>query len=109
MSKDDTRKRVGVRLYDDEYEKLVYWAKKYDVTQNEFMIRALNHYVGFINSDYDLPTAEQQRLKQLIDAIESLTVAQTRFQKSHESSMSSLLNIAQGKNPLSDHKDDGRI
>lgn len=63
-----------MRMYAEDYDKLEYWSKKYEMTRAELLIVAMDHYIGWRNGDYDLPRAERQRLNQLTDAIASLIV-----------------------------------
>ncbi|PAE87672.1 hypothetical protein [Shouchella clausii] len=100
--------RHNMRMYPEDYEFLVYWADRFGMEQTEFLITAMYHYVKWRNQDYDLPTAEIQRLNQLVDAVQNLAVSQEHLEKSVVNGMDAMLGIIRGENYLVE-KEDGDL
>lgn len=92
--------RLTVRISEDEYNKLSYWAQHEGFSINEFVPVMLDRYISIENGNYQLPTLEAQRINQIVDVlrtlshdIESLTVTTT-------SGFDSLLRLTRGDNYL---------
>lgn len=100
MSNTFKNKPISVRLSEDDLNKLDYWADKYDMNRSELIVLAIHHYIGWKNGDYDLPTAERQRLNQLIDGITNLAITNEHLEKSIISGFDSMLGIIRGRNYL---------
>lgn len=94
-----------MRMYDEDFEMLVYWSKAYDMDRTEFLISAMQHYIKWRNQDYDLPTAEIQRLNQMIDAVDNLAMTTEHMEKSLINGFDSMLGIIRGANYLVDDED----
>lgn len=101
-------KRHNMRMYDDDYDLLVYWADRYGVDRTEFLVDAMKHYIKWRNQDYDLPTAEIQRLNQMIDAVQNLAVTQEHLITTTVNGFDSILGISRGANYLVED-DDGNL
>ncbi|WP_078598345.1 hypothetical protein [Evansella clarkii] len=97
--------RHNMRMYPEDYRYLAYWSDKFGMDQTEFLINAMYHYVKWQNQDYDLPTAEIQRLNQLIDAIENLSTNQHHLGKSVVNGFDAMLGIIRGDNYLVEDED----
>lgn len=95
-------RKMSLRLTEDEYDKLNHYAEKWDMTKTDIILESFEHYIRWINSDYDLPTAEIQRLNQLIDANSKLTTVVMNLEKMVVSSNESLVGFVRGENYLSD-------
>lgn len=106
--KDSKTGRLSMRVYPKDVQKLAYWSEAFDMDQTEFLMTAMHHYIKWRNQDYDLPTAEIQRLNQLVDAIDSLTVNQGNLQKSVVNGFDAMLGIIRGDNYLVED-DDGKL
>ena len=94
-----------MRLTDDEYQQLKYWAAKEEVSINEWMTETIQRSIKFKNGDYDLPTLEQQRLNQLIDAITVLSSNTQSLENIVISGFDSLLGLTRGDNYLIEDED----
>mgnify|MGYP002523431040 CR=1 FL=1 len=71
-------KRFSVRMTEDQFDKLSYWGEKEEISRNAFVVEAINHYIGFLNNDYDVPNALVERVNQLVDVISMLASNQER-------------------------------
>ena len=69
----ENKKRMTVRISDAEYATVQFWSSKFGISENDFVREAIALKIRHSNGDYDLPTAEIQRLNQLIDLIGSLS------------------------------------
>lgn len=106
--RDNKSERFSMRMYSDDYQKLVYWADAYGMDRTELLVAAMHHYIRWRNGDYDLPNAETQRLNQLIDAINNLIVTNQHLEKSVINGFDAMLGIIRGDNYLVE-KDDGEL
>ncbi|MGX1266764.1 hypothetical protein RKD55_004708 [Rossellomorea marisflavi] len=97
--------RHNMRLYPADSQFLVYWADQYGMDQTEFLITAMRHFVKWKNQDYDLPTAEIQRLNQMVDAVENLVVSTNHLEKSVVNGFDAMLGIIRGDNYLIEEED----
>ena len=95
-------RKMSIRLTEDEYDRLDYYAEKWGKTKTDVILEGFEHYIRWVNSDYDLPTAEIQRLNQLIDVINRLVVSQENLEKSTISGIESIIGFVRGENYLSD-------
>lgn len=107
-TRDNKTERHSMRMYGDDYKMLVYWADQYGMDRTEFLITAMYHYIKFKNQDYDLPTAEVQRLNQMIDAIQNLATNSEHLEKSVINGFDAMLGIIRGDNYLVE-EDDGEL
>lgn len=98
--------RHSMRMYPEDYDKLTYWAEKFDMSSADLLVTAMSHYIGWRNGDYDLPRAETERLNQMIDAVNNLASNQGNLEKSILSSFDVMLGIIRGQNYLVE-EDDG--
>lgn len=97
--------RHNMRMYPEDYNFLAYWSDRFGMDQTEFLITAMYHYVKWRNQDYDLPTAEIQRLNQMVDAVQSLVVSQEHLEKSVINGFDAMLGIIRGDNYLVEEED----
>lgn len=97
--------RHNMRMYPEDFNFLVYWADRFGLDQAELLIQAMYHYVKWRNQDYDLPTAEMQRLNQLVDSIENLATRQEHLEKTVHSGFDAMLGIIRGDNYLVEDED----
>lgn len=103
--RDNKSARHNMRLYQDDYNMLVYWSEQFGMDRTEFLLASMHHYIRWRNQDYDLPTAEVQRLNQMIDAVNNLAVRQESLEKTAISGFNSMLGIIRGDNYLVDEED----
>ena len=100
MSTRANAKRVTVTLSDDEYTQLVHWAKKHDVSINEYLHDCIEHMIKWGAANYDLATAEIRRLNQLVDGISVLSRNVKGLEDVITSGFDSLLGLTRGDNYL---------
>lgn len=67
---------------------------------NEWMAQAADHYLHWQLSDYDVPTAEVQRLNQLTDMVTSLVTTQRGLNQIISDGFSGLYGLMHGGNYL---------
>lgn len=100
--KADGRRQVYTRLDPDDYERAKYWAQRNDMSLSEFVAWAVRDKIRHANGDYDLPTAEIQRLNQLTMAIQDLAGANRDMLDLVNHGMHSILVATRGDNYLLD-------
>lgn len=93
-------RKMSLRLTEDEYDKLTHYSEKWAITKTELLLNSFEHYVRWVNSDYDLPTAEIARLNQLIDANNKLVINLTNLEKTTISGFSAIAGFNSGENYL---------
>lgn len=98
--------QLRTRVDDETYERISYWAKKRECSMNEYFNLALEHMIKWENQDYDLPTLEQQRLNQLINAINALTSDVRCLEHITTEGFKSLIGLTRGDNYLLDEDGD---
>lgn len=101
-------KQLRVRVPSDTYMQLEYWASKQDVSINEFVRDSIAHYVAWLNSDFQIPTLEQQRFNQILEHIDSLAISVRNEQQMIASGFNSLLGLTRGDSYLLE-EDDGEL
>lgn len=94
--------RASMRLLEEDKAYIDYWAEKFDDidSSTELMMRAVRHYVAWRNQDFDLPTAEIQRLNQLIDAMENMVSSNDRLANTVTNGFDSMMGMMRGDNYL---------
>ena len=103
------QKRVTASVSDDMYHMMCYWAKKHNMTINQYLVDAIEMKIAYENKDYPVSTLEQARLNQLIDAQTALSSNVESLEKIIISGFDSLLQLTRGDNYLLDHSEDGDI
>ena len=96
---------MTVRLDSAEYETVRFWSSKIGISENDFVREAIALKIRHTNGDYDLPTAEIQRLNQLIDLIGSLSSNISNLEDVTVSGFQSLISLTRGDNYLLDNDD----
>lgn len=94
------RHRVTATIDDGLYQTLVYWAKRNQMSINEFLRESILHMIEYQNKDYDLPTLEIQRLNQIIDVVGVLSNNVESLENVVVSGFDSLLGLTRGDNYL---------
>lgn len=92
--------RMTVRVSEEDYQKLMYWAARREMSANEYMALCLDEMIKKENGDYDLPNANIARLNQLIDVVESLSSNVKSLESVTVSGFDSLLGLTRGDNYL---------
>lgn len=105
VAKNGKSARYSMRMYDEDYHLLNYWSDAFGVDKSEFLVDAMRHYIKWKNQDYDLPTAERQRLNQLIDTIDNLAIRQRHVESAVTTGFDSVLGIMHGANYLVEDED----
>lgn len=93
-------KRLNVRLPEDLYQNVSYWSKRTGLSMNEYILEAIDRQIAYENRDYDLPTAEINRLNQLTDLILTLSSNVKNLEDVTISGFDSLLGLTRGDNYL---------
>ena len=96
--------RLTIRISEDDFQRVKYWADREDESINDFVKDSIIHYIGFMNHDFDISSAWIQRMNQLIDSISILSSNQENLEKVIINSIDSLLEIAKGSNYLLDEE-----
>lgn len=97
--------RLNVRMPQAIREKVAYWAEKEGLSANDFIIECIEGYIARANGDYDLPTLEQARLAQLVDAQVVLASNVANLQKLVESMAGTIIGLTRGDSYLLDDED----
>lgn len=100
--------RINVRFHPETLLKIRQWADQRDVSVNEYITEAVEKQLRREAGDYDLPTLEQQRLNQLIDAYVSLESRFESVEKVIVTMSNSIIGMVRGDNYLMDD-DDGEL
>lgn len=101
MTKDSMKPQaMTIRLDPELMANVEYWAARKEMSKNEYIVWAVNHAIAWENRDYDLPTAEIQRLNQLVDAMESLSSNVRALEDMTQAGFDSLLGLTRGDNYL---------
>lgn len=98
-------RRVTVTLTPDMYQQLSYWAQKKGISINQYLFDAIQKSIAWENQDYPLPTLEQARLNQLIDAMAAMSSNVKSLESVVVSGFDSLLGLTRGDNYLLEHED----
>ncbi|MEK4277729.1 hypothetical protein [Paenibacillus sp. FSL R7-0026] len=98
--KETKSERHSMRLLKDDKAFVVYWAEMFDMDVTELMITSVRHYVSWKNKDFDLPTAEMQRLNQLIDAMESMASSNEKLSNTVINGFDAMMGMMRGDNYL---------
>ncbi|MCI4659555.1 hypothetical protein [Cryobacterium zhongshanensis] len=99
------RIRKPVRLHPDTAQRVKYWADKEGLSENEYMVLAIEEKIARANGDYELPTLEQFRLNQIIDEMKALSTNAANLEAVVTSGFDSLLGLTRGDSYLLDNED----
>lgn len=110
MANDVTAKMPGIhrltlRINEDDYQRLQYWAARRGISANDYMIEALYAQIRRENGDYDIPAAEVARLNQLVDLVTGLSSNIKSLENVTISGFDSLLGLTRGDNYLLEQED----
>lgn len=110
MANDVTAKTPGIhrltlRINEDDYQRLQYWAARRGISANDYMIEALYAQIRRENGDYDIPVAEVARLNQLVDLVTGLSSNIKSLENVTISGFDSLLGLTRGDNYLLEQED----
>ena len=87
---------VRGNVSEETRERMRYWAAKQGISLNEWLGEAIELKIAHANGDYDLPTAEQHRLNQLIEVILVLSSNTKNLERTFTAGIETLLNTALG-------------
>lgn len=91
---------VKVRLPADTLAQVRYWAARQELSANELVVQAVEHWLATRNQNYDLPVLEVQRLNQLVDQVLSLATNVHNLELVVYDGLGSLLALARGDDYL---------
>ena len=97
--------RISLRIDADTHERLKYWSARKQVSLNTYIMDAIDLMIAYENGDYDLPTAEIQRVNQLIDVVQSLVSSVDNLQNVTINGFDALVGITRGDNYLLKEED----
>ena len=97
--------RLNVRMPQSIRDKVAYWAEKENLSANDFIIECIEGHIARANGDYDLPTLEQARLAQLVDAQVVLASNVANLYKMVESMAGTIIGLTRGDSYLLDDED----
>lgn len=100
--------RVTLRLPKDVHARVAEVAHGKGLTVNEFVTQAVRDALDAEMGNYPLPTLEQARLAQLVDAVRTLSDSQDNLRRTVLSGFSSIIGLARGDNYLMDDPGAGR-
>lgn len=100
------RKRVTLRIKDDLYENLKYWANKNDMNINDYLIECIQTRIDFENGNYHVPDLMITRLTQLVDGYASLVDNFNQLEDVCNAGFKSIVDLTRGANYLMDDGDD---
>lgn len=100
-----TNHRVTATIPEELYQQVTYWSAQHQCSVNEYLRDAIEGAIKRENGDYDLPTLEQQRLNQLVDAITVLSSNVSSMEQIVISGFDSLLGLTRGDNYLLEDED----
>lgn len=99
------RVRKTLRFHPDTVERARYWSAKRGITENDYLVLAVEEKIARENGDYDLPTLEQARLNQLIDEIRALSTNTANLETVVTTGFDSLIGLTRGDSYLLDAED----
>lgn len=99
-------KRVTMTLVATEYERLVFWAEKHNMSINEYLHECFSHMIDYENGVYDAPTIMQERMNLVVDALTMNTSKLDSLSAFVTSGFQSLLAAARGDDYLSQNVSD---
>jgi len=99
------RIRKVIRLHPDTAQHVNYWSAKRELSENEYLVQAVEEKIARENGDYDLPTLELMRLNQLIDEIKALSTNSANLEIVVTTGFDSLLGLTRGDSYLLDDED----
>lgn len=94
--------RANVRMSEDLYNSINYWAEKKGVKVTDYIRDALLLQIKRDNKDYDLPSLEAHRLNQIIDSLEMVSANMSCLQDIVQANFGNLLSVVSGTNYLMD-------
>lgn len=103
------KKRMELRVDADLYEEFRHFAETQQTSINQAMMDAMKWYMNYVYHDYDLPTAEVERLNQLIVSQEGLSESVRSMQRTMINGFRAILGVMHGSSYLeSDETHDNR-
>ena len=92
--------RVTATVDETTFQRLQFWADKKGISINQYLNEAIDLSIDFENKNYPLPTLEQGRLAQLIDATYALSSNLENLENIITNGFDSLLGLTRGDNYL---------
>lgn len=97
--------RLTLRLTEEDFDKLSYWAKKADMSIQDFVPEILSQYVDIANGNFELPTLEAKRVNQMVEQIAVLSKNVKALEDIVVHGFDSLLGLTRGDNYLLEEED----
>ncbi|WP_200811444.1 hypothetical protein [Plantibacter flavus] len=89
-------------MHPDTFQRVTYWASKRELSENEYLVEAIEEKIARENGDYDLPTLEIARLNQLVDELGALSRNTANLERVVTGGFDSLLGLTRGDSYLLD-------
>lgn len=100
-----SNRRLTATIKEEEYQQIAYWSEKHECSVNDYLREAILSAIKRENSDYDLPTLEQQRLNQLVDRVDVMSANMQSLEQVIVAGFDSLLGLCKGDNYLLENED----
>lgn len=102
----DSRVRVTLRMDDNFYNMVKYWANKENMSVNNFLLYCIETTMDLKNGNYHIPDLLITRLTQLIESNYILTENFQQLEDVCNQGFKSLIDLTRGANYLMDDGDD---
>lgn len=99
-------KRVTMTVTADEYERLMFWSNKNDMSINEYLHECFSHMIDYENGVYDVPSIVMERMNLVVDAVTMNSSKLDSLSQFITSGFQSLLAAARGDDYLHTEEDD---
>ena len=106
MEKTRDMKRITCRVDRDTFNHLQHFATKHSISVNEYLLLCITRQLNFENGDFDLPSATDKRLNQLVDGFKVLSDNVKSLEDIVISGFDSLVNLTKGDNYLLEEGDE---
>lgn len=97
MEQKDMR-RVTATLSQQKMMMLRYWARKKNMTINEYLRDAVESYIKWEQADHSKPTQEVERLNKRVEAVEGLRLAMYNLQRDVTTGFDTMSAVTHGEN-----------
>lgn len=99
-------KRVTMTLTADEYERLMFWSDRRQMSINEYLHECFSHMIDYENGVYNIPSIMQERMNLVVDAVTMNSSKLDSLSEFITSGFESLLAAARGDDYLHTAEDD---
>lgn len=97
--------RVTATLPPEMIMRAGYWAKKHDMSINQYLVYALEQFIKWDGADHAKPTKEAERLNLCVDTVEELAGCIHGLQTAIDSGFDALSEATRGDSVFLKHED----